>query len=190
MRKTAFLAIMMLLISILAACEKAPTRAKDPLEVLSDNYFQLCKTDKWDDAYAMLSADSQKYYPKETFIEDQKMYIKPKVDSMFITKIEKHKLDAVVFTEFKQGTSWEPYNTLESAKVKVNYVYADGQWKIHFPDIVTKGIEQETLDNERKARAVRDCLDGPISNLAPASILQQHPNCYLVLDEAAASMLG
>ena len=47
-----------------------------------------------------------------------------------------------------------------------------------------------TVPDERKARAVRDCLDGPISNLAPASILQQHPNCYLVLDEAAASMLG
>lgn|GEM_PF-5073459 len=153
MRKIALWAIMMFLFTVLAACEKAPTRAKDPLEVISENYFQLCKTDKWDEAYAMLSADSLKYYPKETFIEDQKMYIKPKVDSLFITKIEKHKLDATVFTEFKPGSSWETYNSLDGAKVKVGYIYADGQWKIHFPDIVTKGIEQETLENERKARA-------------------------------------
>ncbi|MBI5832163.1 MAG: glucosamine-6-phosphate deaminase [Armatimonadetes bacterium] len=46
-----------------------------------------------------------------------------------------------------------------------------------------------TVPDERKARAVRNCLRGPVSNLAPASILQTHPLCHLVLDQAAASLL-
>ena len=41
----------------------------------------------------------------------------------------------------------------------------------------------------RKAQAVKDCLEGEISNLHPASILQNHPGCYLFLDNASASLL-
>jgi glucosamine-6-phosphate deaminase len=42
----------------------------------------------------------------------------------------------------------------------------------------------------RKAEAVRRCLDGPVSEEAPASILQQHPNCTILLDPASASLLN
>lgn len=41
----------------------------------------------------------------------------------------------------------------------------------------------------RKAQAVKDCLEHEVSNLYPASILQQHPNCRLYLDELSASLL-
>lgn len=41
----------------------------------------------------------------------------------------------------------------------------------------------------RKADAVRACLEGPVSNLAPASILQTHPNVTVYLDPAAAALL-
>lgn len=41
----------------------------------------------------------------------------------------------------------------------------------------------------RKAKAIKDCLEGEISNLHPASILQNHPDCYLFLDEPSASLL-
>jgi glucosamine-6-phosphate deaminase len=41
----------------------------------------------------------------------------------------------------------------------------------------------------RKAEAVRRCLAGPVSNLAPASILQAHPNCDIFLDPDSASLL-
>lgn len=47
-----------------------------------------------------------------------------------------------------------------------------------------------TVPDERKATAVRACVEGPVTNLAPASILQQHPSCTLVLDESAAAGLG
>jgi glucosamine-6-phosphate deaminase len=46
-----------------------------------------------------------------------------------------------------------------------------------------------SVPDERKAVAVRDCLEKPISNMHPAGILRQHPNCALYLDRAAAALL-
>ncbi len=46
-----------------------------------------------------------------------------------------------------------------------------------------------TVPDERKADAVREVLEGEITNMWPASILQQHPSCHLFLDNAAASKL-
>jgi glucosamine-6-phosphate deaminase len=42
----------------------------------------------------------------------------------------------------------------------------------------------------RKARAVKDCLEGKISPFHPASILQKHADCRVFLDTAASSMLS
>ncbi|MCW3091489.1 MAG: glucosamine/galactosamine-6-phosphate isomerase [Ferruginibacter sp.] len=42
----------------------------------------------------------------------------------------------------------------------------------------------------RKAKAVKDCLELPVSNLFPAGILQVHPNCTYFLDESSASLLS
>ena len=46
-----------------------------------------------------------------------------------------------------------------------------------------------TVPDIRKARAVRMALEGPVTPDAPASILQEHDNCIVFLDEDAASML-
>ena len=46
-----------------------------------------------------------------------------------------------------------------------------------------------SVPDARKARAVRDCLQGPISNLHPSSILQTHPHCEIFIDEASAALL-
>ena len=46
-----------------------------------------------------------------------------------------------------------------------------------------------TVPDLRKARAVRCSLQGPVTPLCPASILQTHKNCSFFLDEAAASLL-
>lgn len=46
-----------------------------------------------------------------------------------------------------------------------------------------------TVPDERKAIAVRDCLQGPVSPLAPASILQQHGNVTVFMDRPAAGLL-
>lgn len=47
-----------------------------------------------------------------------------------------------------------------------------------------------TVPDERKAKAVRDSLEGGVTSEVPASILQQHRDCVLYLDEAAASLLN
>ena len=46
-----------------------------------------------------------------------------------------------------------------------------------------------TVPDERKSEAVKNCLENEVSNLYPASILQLHPNCNILLDENAASKL-
>jgi glucosamine-6-phosphate deaminase len=47
-----------------------------------------------------------------------------------------------------------------------------------------------TVPDERKAAAVRDAVEGNITPEVPASILQEHPDCDLFLDPAAASRLA
>ncbi|SEG12208.1 glucosamine-6-phosphate deaminase [Algoriphagus boritolerans] len=42
----------------------------------------------------------------------------------------------------------------------------------------------------RKAQAVKDCLQGEITNLHPASILQEHQDCQIFLDRPASSLLN
>ena len=46
-----------------------------------------------------------------------------------------------------------------------------------------------SVPDARKAQAVRDAVCGPVSELYPASILQQHPDATLHLDLASASLL-
>ena len=46
-----------------------------------------------------------------------------------------------------------------------------------------------SVPDERKAQAVADCLTKPVSNVYPASILQQHAHCDLYLDASSASLL-
>jgi glucosamine-6-phosphate deaminase len=55
--------------------------------------------------------------------------------------------------------------------------------------IMSSRIVILTVPDERKAEAVREVLEGPVTNLWPASILQQHPACHVFLDLAAASKL-
>lgn len=42
---------------------------------------------------------------------------------------------------------------------------------------------------KRKAQAVKDTLEGPITEECPASILRKHPNVTFIMDEDAASLL-
>ena len=46
-----------------------------------------------------------------------------------------------------------------------------------------------SVPDERKAQAVTDCLTKPVSNVYPASILQNHAHCDLFLDASSASLL-
>ncbi len=66
------------------------------------------------------------------------------------------------------------------------------------PTAISMGIKQImkskhiicSCPDERKAVPVRNALEGPLTNLCPASILRTHPDCTLYLDEASASLLN
>lgn len=47
-----------------------------------------------------------------------------------------------------------------------------------------------TVPDRRKAEAVRDAVQGPITPAVPASILQHHPEATIFLDGPAASLLS
>lgn len=47
-----------------------------------------------------------------------------------------------------------------------------------------------SVPDKRKAEAVKNCLEGKISNLHPASILQEHGDCTIFLDKPSASLLS
>lgn len=46
-----------------------------------------------------------------------------------------------------------------------------------------------SVSGERKAEPVYQCVQHPVSNLIPASILQEHADCDLYLDRASAALL-
>ncbi len=46
-----------------------------------------------------------------------------------------------------------------------------------------------TVPDARKAVAVRNAVEGPLTPDVPASVLRQHPACHLFLDPPAASLL-
>lgn len=74
-------------------------------------------------------------------------------------------------------------------------------WFPRFEDVpsraISMGIRQIlksrhivcSVPDERKAEAVRNTLEGPVSPNCPASILRTHPSCRMYLDAPAASML-
>lgn len=47
-----------------------------------------------------------------------------------------------------------------------------------------------SVPDQRKAQAVKDCLEGEVDPMHPASILQNHPDCRLFLDQESSSLLS
>lgn len=56
--------------------------------------------------------------------------------------------------------------------------------------IMKSGCLIVTVPDKRKAEAVKNALEGPVTPMCPASIMQRHGNCKIFLDEAAASLLS
>ena len=46
------------------------------------------------------------------------------------------------------------------------------------------------VPDQRKAKAVHQCMEGEVRPEAPASILRQHPNATVFIDEDSSSLLG
>jgi glucosamine-6-phosphate deaminase len=74
----------------------------------------------------------------------------------------------------------------------------------HFPDVASVPKEAATITcpglfrakswiccvpEKRKAEAVRNALEGPISEACPASLVRRHPDAYVFLDRDSASQL-
>jgi glucosamine-6-phosphate deaminase len=46
-----------------------------------------------------------------------------------------------------------------------------------------------SVPDSRKAQAVKDCFENPVSNQFPGSILQKHPHCICFLDTLSSALL-
>lgn len=55
--------------------------------------------------------------------------------------------------------------------------------------IMKAGLVVLAVPDSRKAEAVRDTIEGPVTPMVPASILRRHPNCHLYLDPQSAALL-
>ena len=78
------------------------------------------------------------------------------------------------------GEGWFP--TLEdvptrAVSMSVRQIMASEQLLITVPDL-------------RKAAAVRNAIEGPLTNMCPASILRLHPDCLIGLDPQSSSTLS
>jgi len=75
-------------------------------------------------------------------------------------------------------------------------------WFASFEDVPTTAISMSiqqimksetiicTVPDDRKARAVKQCFEGKVSPMHPASILREHANAFVYLDTDSASLLS
>ena len=94
----------------------------------------------------------------------------------------------------------EPYLVVNLDDACRQQQFGEG-WFPTFADVPKKAISMSvrqimlsraivcTVPDARKAQAVRESVEGPISPSTPASILQRHENITLYVDAAAASLL-
>lgn len=95
----------------------------------------------------------------------------------------------------------EPYIIVELDEACRRQQYGEGWFKT-VDDVPKQAISMSirqimkskhiicSVPDERKATAVKNCVENPVSNLFPASILQNHTNCTLYLDTASAQNLA
>lgn len=94
----------------------------------------------------------------------------------------------------------QPYIIVELDDQCVAQQYGEG-WFKSLDEVPRKAISMSirqimkarhiicSVPDARKAQAVLDCLEHPITNLHPSSILQQHVRCSIYLDTESASLL-
>ena len=95
----------------------------------------------------------------------------------------------------------QPYIIVELDAACRKQQFAEG-WFDTIDDVphraISMSIHQVMLSKQiicsapdaRKAVALSNCLTKPVSNLFPASILQQHPACAFYLDKSSAALLN
>jgi len=95
----------------------------------------------------------------------------------------------------------QPYIVVDLDEPCRNQQYGEG-WFSSMNEVPRKAISMSikqilkskniicSVPEERKATAVKNCLQLPVSNLHPASILQQHPACTVYLDTNSAALIS
>jgi glucosamine-6-phosphate deaminase len=95
----------------------------------------------------------------------------------------------------------EPYIVVELDEACRKQQVGEG-WFESFAQVATRAVSMSVrqilsareiiavVPDQRKARAVKACLEGQISPMVPASILRRHPNTTLYLDRNSASLLS
>lgn len=95
----------------------------------------------------------------------------------------------------------EPYIVVDLDEACRNQQYGEG-WFKSIQEVPKQAISMSVVQilksahiicsvpDERKAVAVKNSLEQPVSNLFPASILQTHKNCALFLDKFSAAKLS
>jgi glucosamine-6-phosphate deaminase len=94
----------------------------------------------------------------------------------------------------------EPYRMVELDEACRRQQMGEG-WFLSLTDVPRRAISMSirqimkseaivcTVPEKRKAQAVKQCLEGEVSPWHPASILREHPNVTIFLDEDSASLL-
>lgn len=94
----------------------------------------------------------------------------------------------------------EPYIVVTLDEACRNQQYGEG-WFPSLADVPRTAISMSmrqimkseaivcTVPDERKARAVKDCFEGEVSPMHPASLLRKHGNAFIFLDEDSASLM-
>jgi len=98
-------------------------------------------------------------------------------------------------------TTTEPYLIVELDQA-CRYQQLGEGWFPSFEDVPKQAISMSihqimksnliicSVPDERKSEAVKNSLEGAITENTPASILQKHPNCCVFLDQFSASKLA
>jgi glucosamine-6-phosphate deaminase len=96
----------------------------------------------------------------------------------------------------------EPYIIINALDEECRRQQVNEGWFDHISDVPVRAISMSvkqvmrskhiiaSVPDLRKAKAVKNCLEHTVSNVYPASILQNHPDCNLYLDEPSASLLS
>jgi glucosamine-6-phosphate deaminase len=95
----------------------------------------------------------------------------------------------------------EPYIIVDLDEACRKQQYGEG-WFSKVDEVPTQAISMSvrqimkskhiicSVPDARKAEAVKNCVENPVSNMFPASILQTHANCSMYLDKASAQKLS
>lgn len=95
----------------------------------------------------------------------------------------------------------EPYIIVNLDDACRRQQYGEG-WFARVDEVPTQAISMSikqilksthiicSVPDARKAEAVKNCVENPVSNMFPASILQTHDHCRLYLDKASSQKLS